>query len=152
MCNDAKHCYIDMHSCITVSLKWSGIGEVYDCIMSLNTYACTHTALNEQHLPSQYNLPCGIIAGVMSTLITQPADVIKTRMQIQPQEYPTIFTTIGSVVRDRGLKGLFIGTLPRTTRRTLMAAFTWAFYEEVCKLLIFVASLQHEVCSCFLIA
>lgn len=91
-------------------------------------------ALNEQRLPSQYNLPCGIIAGVMSTLITQPADVIKTRMQIHPQKYPTLPVTIASVLKDRGLGGLFIGTLPRTTRRTLMAAFTWAFYEEVCTL------------------
>lgn len=94
-------------------------------------HSYTHIALKEDHLPSQYYLPCGILAGVMSTLITQPADVIKTRMQIQPQVYPTLPITIASVVRDRGLGGLFIGTLPRTTRRTLMAAFTWAFYEQV---------------------
>lgn len=29
------------------------------------------------------------------------------------------------------MKGLFHGMMPRMLRRTFMAAFTWAFYEQV---------------------
>lgn len=31
------------------------------------------------------NFTCGILAGVLASLITQPADVVKTRVQVNPQ-------------------------------------------------------------------
>ena len=33
--------------------------------------------------------------------------------------------------QNEGVRGLFHGMMPRMLRRTFMAAFTWAFYEEV---------------------
>ena len=89
------------------------------------------TVTGEQQLPSSYNFPCGVVAGVLASVTTQPADVVKTRMQLQPQAYPSVVSTIAVVVRNNGLRGLLVGLAPRATRRTLMAAFTWAFYEEV---------------------
>ena len=73
------------------------------------------------------------MAGVLASLITQPADVVKTRMQINPQQYPTLLSTIAYTLRERGPQGLFTGSMPRAARRTFMAAFTWLFYEEVRK-------------------
>ena len=85
----------------------------------------------EDQLPSCYSFPCGVLAGVLASVTTQPADVVKTRMQLQPQAYPSVISTIAVVVRNNGLRGLLVGLAPRATRRTLMAAFTWTFYEEV---------------------
>lgn len=31
------------------------------------------------------NFSCGILAGVLASLITQPADVVKTQVQVNPQ-------------------------------------------------------------------
>lgn len=31
------------------------------------------------------NFSCGILAGVLASLITQPADVVKTHVQVNPQ-------------------------------------------------------------------
>lgn len=90
------------------------------------------TALQKEQLNAFNNLTCGVVAGVLASLITQPADVIKTRMQINPQLYPTVLATLSVTQRERGFRGLFTGSLPRATRRTFMAAFTWLFYEEVC--------------------
>lgn len=43
---------------------------------------CLHFAvLGTEHLPSHYNLPCGVAAGIMASCITQPADVVKTKLQ-----------------------------------------------------------------------
>lgn len=71
------------------------------------------------------------MAGVLASLITQPADVVKTRMQINPRQYPTLLSTLAYTLRERGPQGLFTGSMPRAARRTFMAAFTWLFYEEV---------------------
>ena len=87
--------------------------------------------LDVDQLPSCYSLPCGLVAGVLASTTTQPADVIKTRMQLQPQSFSSIPLTLAATIREGGLRSLFVGLTPRATRRTLMAAFTWAFYEHV---------------------
>lgn len=35
------------------------------------------------------------------------------------------------ILQVEGVKGLFHGMMPRMLRRTFMAAFTWAFFEQV---------------------
>lgn len=91
----------------------------------------TMSALQRETLTPVHNLTCGVMAGVLASLITQPADVVKTRMQINPRLYPTLLSTVAYTLRERGLQGLFTGSMPRATRRTFMAAFTWLFYEEI---------------------
>ncbi len=87
--------------------------------------------MNIDHLPAHYSLPCGLVAGFLASAVTQPADVIKTRIQVQPEFFSTISSTIAVTIKEGGIRGLFVGLLPRTTRRTFMASFTWAFYEHV---------------------
>ena len=67
----------------------------------------------------------------MASIVTQPADVIKTHMQLKPEVHANIRSTIAGILKSHGAKGLFTGLVPRVTRRTLMAAFTWTFYEQV---------------------
>ncbi|XP_046745209.1 mitochondrial glycine transporter-like isoform X3 [Diprion similis] len=74
---------------------------------------------------------CGLFAGLLASCVTQPADVIKTRMQIYPQEFKTLYTSLVSVYNEHGILGYFKGIVPRMLRRTLMAAITWTIYEEV---------------------
>lgn len=95
--------------------------------MPLSLFAGT----GEEPPPPMFNFPCGVVSGLMASVITQPFDVIKTRMQVNPRSYPTLPATLLVTVKDMGVKGLFTGFVPRATRRTLMASFTWAFYEEV---------------------
>ncbi len=105
---------------------------LFTCIFHSHTLTQTHTALQREHLAPIHNLTCGVMAGVLASLITQPADVVKTRMQINPSQYPTLLSTLAYTLRERGPQGLFTGSMPRAARRTFMAAFTWLFYEEVC--------------------
>jgi len=37
--------------------------------------------LGTEQLPSLCNLPCGVAAGILASGITQPADVVKTKLQ-----------------------------------------------------------------------
>ncbi|XP_029796389.1 mitochondrial glycine transporter isoform X1 [Suricata suricatta] len=77
------------------------------------------------------NFGCGLFAGVLASLVTQPADVIKTHMQLSPGEFRWIGQAATLIFRDYGLRGFFRGGVPRALRRTLMAAMAWTVYEEM---------------------
>ncbi|NXG96761.1 S2538 protein, partial [Loxia leucoptera] len=77
------------------------------------------------------NFGCGVFAGILASLVTQPADVIKTHMQLSPQKYHRTSQAIAFIYKDFGLVGFFRGGVPRVLRRTLMAAMAWTVYEKM---------------------
>jgi len=76
---------------------------------------------------------CGVSAGMMASVITQPADVVKTHMQLYPDKYKRLLDAAVFVYERDGVQGFWRGIVPRTIRRTLMAALAWTVYEEVSK-------------------
>ncbi|GLV44943.1 uncharacterized protein CBL_14485 [Carabus blaptoides fortunei] len=54
-------------------------------------YTQTKQALPKDLLQSQYaapiNFTCGIAAGILASVVTQPADVLKTKMQLYPHKF-----------------------------------------------------------------
>ncbi|XP_067670834.1 mitochondrial glycine transporter B-like [Haliotis asinina] len=85
--------------------------------------------LQEKSLPL-FHFMCGIMAGTMASVVTQPADVIKTHAQLNPAMYDNIRACALHVYQKDGLVGFWRGIIPRTLRRTLMAAMAWTIYEE----------------------
>uniref|UniRef100_UPI003590266F mitochondrial glycine transporter-like n=1 Tax=Myxine glutinosa TaxID=7769 RepID=UPI003590266F len=81
------------------------------------------------------NFCCGILAGVMASLVTQPADMVKTMMQMEPHKYKRMNEAFFAIYRSAGLPGFFCGAVPRCMRRTLMAAMAWTVYEQMMALL-----------------
>lgn len=77
------------------------------------------------------NFGCGVVAGILASLATQPADVIKTHMQVSPALYPRTSDAVRFVYAEHGLCGFFRGAVPRSMRRTLMAAMAWTVYEQL---------------------
>lgn len=75
------------------------------------------------------NFSCGILAGVLASLITQPADVVKTQVQVNPQLRTLQAVTF--IHMESGLQGFFRGAVPRCLRRTLMSAMAWTVYEHM---------------------
>lgn len=57
--------------------------ELY-CIMSV---FCSIPDQFDPALNPLVNFSCGIFAGILASLATQPADVIKTHMQLTPEKY-----------------------------------------------------------------
>ena len=94
----------------------------------------SYIVTNTSHLNPIYVLSCGCVSGVCASVITQPFDVVKTRLQIGTSHNQGIMSIMMSIVNKDGMKYLFSGLTPRVIRRTLMAAFTWMFYEEVCSM------------------
>ena len=73
---------------------------------------------------------CGILAGAMATIIVQPADVVKTELQLK-QQRTSQWSVIKMVHSQRGFQGFFVGLLPRIVRKSLMSALAWTVYERV---------------------
>lgn len=93
---------------------------------------------NSSHQPSlgnilrpAVNMASGLIGGFIATTLTNPFDMIKTRIQVRPTEYTNTVQAVFRVVREEGVVSLFSGYLPRALRKTLSAAITWTIYEEV---------------------
>lgn len=78
---------------------------------------------------------CGILAGIFASIVTQPADVIKTKMQLYPNEFRDVRNAAFRIYKKYGVLGYFKGIVPRMLRRTLVTAMAWTVYEEVAKFL-----------------
>nr|CAD7412817.1 unnamed protein product [Timema cristinae] len=83
------------------------------------------------NLSAPTNFSCGLVAGLLASVMTQPADVLKTKMQLYPDKFQNLQTIIVYVHKKYGVKGYFKGLVPRMLRRTLMAAMAWTVYEQV---------------------
>ena len=78
------------------------------------------------------NFSCGLLAGIVASVVTHPADVIKTSMQLFPSRYQhRTREAILSVYRRLGVKGFFSGLMPRLVRRSLVSALSWTVYDKV---------------------
>ncbi|OWF39897.1 solute carrier family 25 member 38-B-like [Mizuhopecten yessoensis] len=74
---------------------------------------------------------CGLNAGILASLVTQPCDVIKTLMQLDPKKHAKVLETARYVFEKYGAHGFMRGIVPRTLRRSLMAALAWTVYDGV---------------------
>lgn len=87
--------------------------------------------LKTQSTASVIHFSCGIFAGIAASLATNPADVLKTKMQLYPDKFPSAFSAALYVHQTYGMKGFFKGAVPRMLRRTLMAAMAWTVFEQI---------------------
>ncbi|KAF7730588.1 hypothetical protein EC973_001970 [Apophysomyces ossiformis] len=77
------------------------------------------------------NLGSGVVAGAAATCMTQPFDMLKTRMQLKPNLYKYLIQAAQKVFREEGIMGFFDGISVRLIRKPLNSAISWAIYEEV---------------------
>ena len=68
----------------------------------------------------------GVIASLLAAIITQPADVVKTKLMVtekvtdqEDQEKKKILRVFNNILRDEGVKGLFAGLKSRVLLCTL---------------------------------
>lgn len=87
----------------------------------------------EANLAPAVHFTIGVLAGLMASAVTQPFDVVKTKMQLYPNKFTSLYQACIYVHRKYGPQGYFKGLVPRMLRRTLMAAMAWTVYEQITK-------------------
>ena len=98
-------------------------------------YTRLQTRLQEQDLsPMVVNFASSTVAAIGATLLTQPADVVRTRMQlnlVNSQVGTTSLQVLKGIMNSQGMYGLLVGAAPRMLKRTLQTALVWTLYEEI---------------------
>jgi solute carrier family 25 citrate transporter 1 len=79
------------------------------------------------------NFANGSVAGVVTTLATQPFDTIKTRSQ--SAKVTTTTQAIASIIKDGGVRGFWRGTVMRLSRTVLSGGLLFTTAEAVAKVL-----------------
>ena len=86
------------------------------------------------------NFASATTAGALATMLTQPADVIRTRLQIGAvpgvgvwQTGTILYNGLRDLAVKEGFQALFIGGVARIAKRSLSTAVTWTLFEEAMK-------------------
>jgi solute carrier family 25, member 38 len=77
------------------------------------------------------NFTSGILAGAGCSVVSNPFDAVKTRIQLQPNEYRNMIQAGRKMVVDDGFRSLWNGLALRMSRKALSSALAWTVYEEL---------------------
>ncbi|KAF2842448.1 putative mitochondrial carrier protein, partial [Patellaria atrata CBS 101060] len=77
------------------------------------------------------NFTSGVAAAGLATLLTNPFDAIKTRLQLMPQRYGNTVQAARMMLREEGLRSVFDGLGLRMARKAVSSALAWMLYEEL---------------------
>lgn len=93
----------------------------------------TKQTLRREELNSLLVAFCGLLSGVLASLMTHPADVVKTKIQSTTEPYRNK-TVILKIFKEDGFHGFVKGFVPRALRRTLISSMSWTVYEKIMSL------------------
>jgi solute carrier family 25 protein 38 len=77
------------------------------------------------------NFASGIVSGVACSIISNPFDAVKTRIQLQPDGYRNMVHATHRMVSEEGFRALWDGLALRMSRKALSSALAWTVYEEL---------------------
>ncbi|KAL2020693.1 hypothetical protein VTK56DRAFT_8089 [Thermocarpiscus australiensis] len=77
------------------------------------------------------NFASGVLAGVVCSVVSNPFDAVKTRIQLQPGQYRNMVHAARRMVGEEGPRALWDGLALRMSRKALSSALAWTVYEEL---------------------
>lgn len=77
------------------------------------------------------NFASGSLAAVVCSVVSNPFDAIKTRIQLQPGQYRNMVHAAKRMLAEEGFRSLWDGLALRMTRKALSSALAWTVYEEL---------------------
>lgn len=77
------------------------------------------------------NFSSAMYAGVLCSVVTNPFDAVKTRIQLQPGVYGNMVTAARKMLAEEGVRSMWDGLGLRMSRKALSSALAWTVYEEL---------------------
>jgi solute carrier family 25 iron transporter 28/37 len=157
-------CYKNAYDCIAHTFQHEGLMAFYRSLPSTIIMECPFYAIlvasneslkivlgmegasrTEDRTGMVWHFVSAGVSGVVASALTQPLDVVKTRLQtqevhhhaIQPDmpasdvRYVGLRSTLSSIFQEEGFRGFYRGTVPRMVFAAPSAALCWGTYEAV---------------------
>ncbi|KAJ9164908.1 hypothetical protein NKR19_g899 [Coniochaeta hoffmannii] len=77
------------------------------------------------------NFSSAMAAGVLCSVLTNPFDAVKTRIQLQPGEYKNMVAATRKMLAEEGVRSMLDGLMLRMSRKAMSSALAWTVYEEL---------------------
>jgi len=81
--------------------------------------------------PATINFASAVFSGAVCSVISNPFDAVKTRIQLQPDGYRNMVHATRRMVAEEGVRALWDGLALRMSRKALSSALAWTVYEEL---------------------
>ena len=77
------------------------------------------------------NFTSGVVSGVICSVVSNPFDAVKTRIQLQPGRYRNMVQGARRMIAEEGVRALWDGLALRMSRKAVSSALAWTVYEEL---------------------
>ncbi|KAK4103127.1 solute carrier family 25 member 38 [Parathielavia hyrcaniae] len=77
------------------------------------------------------NFTSGMLSGVICSVVSNPFDAVKTRIQLHPAAYRNMAQAATRMVHEEGARALWDGLALRMSRKAVSSALAWTVYEEL---------------------
>ncbi|KAK3952571.1 mitochondrial carrier domain-containing protein [Pseudoneurospora amorphoporcata] len=84
-----------------------------------------------QYRAASINFASGVFSAVICSIISNPFDAVKTRIQLQPKKYRNMVQASGKLLGEEGVRSLMDGLALRMSRKAMSSALAWTVYEEL---------------------
>lgn len=85
----------------------------------------------EASVASAVNFTSASLAAAACSIISNPFDAVKTRIQLQPLRYRNMVQAAYKMMTEDGFRSLWDGLALRMSRKALSSALAWTVYEEL---------------------
>jgi solute carrier family 25 protein 38 len=96
-----------------------------------DTFALPRKAKMQSAAANTVNFASAALAATICSVISNPFDTVKTRIQLQPQSYRNLGQAALKMMKEDGFGAFWDGLALRMTRKTLSSALAWTLYEEL---------------------
>jgi hypothetical protein len=129
--NGLKGFYKGLVPTLMRDVPWSGI--------QFSTYRF-FVSTYKDHYGSPYNSPLlislfGALSSTIAVMATYPFDNLRVRFQTQDSKdkQKGLVQISKEIYKEEGIKGFYLGYLPRLMKKGVSTAITWAIYESIKK-------------------
>lgn len=123
--------YKGLNATLVRDITYSGIYfTLYTKIKHIASNNLTTAGSDERSI---FFASCALASSVLASLITQPPDVVRAYIQLDPEhnkKYEGMISAARKIYEKKGVQGFFAGFVPRSLRRVFISVMSWTIYEK----------------------